>query len=339
MSLLSTRAHGVLDYARGVGSLGGTLLVRDRRAARMLGTAGAGTLVASALTDYEAGVVRAVPTRVHLLAEAASGALLVAGALSLRRKGARFSDWAPLALTGLAQIAGAALTKRQPGDRRVKQSAPAWTPPAPKVAEPVVEVAEPEVAAVEVEPVEVEPEPVAVEPEPFVPEPVAFVPEPVASCPSPSRWPSCPSPSRWRPRPSPSRWPSRPSPTRSHPRPPAPEPERWPPARVVVPEPVVQEPVVHEPVAPQPVAPEPVAPEPVVHLAPPAPEPVAATPPAEPFIQPAPHTFAAQQESTAASGHAPIGEAAPSVDQPAVHEDPARRLIVERGPHVWPRPY
>lgn len=117
MALISTKLHGVLDYAGGLGSLAAPKLMRDRRAAALLAATGAGTLATSSLTDYELGLLRKLPMRLHLLADAGTGTVLLAGAYVLRRGKGKLLDWAPLALVGVAEIAGAALTERQPSDR------------------------------------------------------------------------------------------------------------------------------------------------------------------------------------------------------------------------------
>jgi hypothetical protein len=117
MALISTKIHGVLDYVGGLGSLAAPKLIGDRRAATLMGISGAGMLTTSALTDYELGVRRAIPMRVHLLIDAATGSLLLTGAVALRRRGAGLLDCLPLALVGLAEVAGAALTSSQPSDR------------------------------------------------------------------------------------------------------------------------------------------------------------------------------------------------------------------------------
>ncbi len=138
MALISTKIHGVLDYAGGLGSLAAPKLIGDRRAATLMSISGAGTLATSALTDYELGVRRAIPMRVHLLIDAATGSLLLGGALALRRRGAGLVDCLPLALVGLAEVAGAALTSSRPSDRTDVPGAtapPAYTPTAD--AEPV----------------------------------------------------------------------------------------------------------------------------------------------------------------------------------------------------------
>jgi hypothetical protein len=118
MALISTRVHGILDYAGGLGSLAAPKLIADRRAAVLLALTGTGTLATSALTDYELGVRRRLPMRIHLLIDAGTGALLLSGARALRRRRAGIGAWGPLALVGLSEIAGAGLTEHRPSDRR-----------------------------------------------------------------------------------------------------------------------------------------------------------------------------------------------------------------------------
>lgn len=116
----------MLDYAGAAGSLTAPKILKDRRAAAMLGVSGAGALTTSLFTDYELGVRRRLPMRVHLLIDAAAGALLVSGAVALRRSGAKVLDCAPLLAIGVAELAGAAMTSSQPGDR---SEAPGETAP------------------------------------------------------------------------------------------------------------------------------------------------------------------------------------------------------------------
>jgi hypothetical protein len=117
MALISTKIHGALDYAGGLGSLAAPKLIGDRRAAALMGVSGAGSLTTSALTDYELGLRRAIPMRAHLLIDVATGSLLLGGAVALRRRGVGLRDYLPLALVGLAEVAGAAVTSTRPGDR------------------------------------------------------------------------------------------------------------------------------------------------------------------------------------------------------------------------------
>jgi hypothetical protein len=116
MALISTRTHAVGDYAGGALMIVAAKLpfVRDRRAAALLRVAGAGTLVASALTDYELGVWRKLPMRTHLAGDGLAAALMTASAALLRRSGAGAGSWLPHAAIGLGQLAGAALTDRAP---------------------------------------------------------------------------------------------------------------------------------------------------------------------------------------------------------------------------------
>ncbi len=117
MAPISTRTHAVGDYAGGALMILAARLpfVRDRRAAALLRLAGAGTLVASAATDYELGIWRKLPMPVHLKLDAGSGALMAGSALLLRRSGARAGSWLPHALIGAGEIAVAAMTERTPG--------------------------------------------------------------------------------------------------------------------------------------------------------------------------------------------------------------------------------
>jgi hypothetical protein len=117
MAPISTRLHGVLDYAGGAGSLAAPRLLPDRRAAAILALSGVGTLTTSVMTDYELGVRRRVPMPVHLMIDAGTGALLLVAARLFRRGGAGIGAWGPLALIGVSEIAGAAMTERRPGDR------------------------------------------------------------------------------------------------------------------------------------------------------------------------------------------------------------------------------
>jgi hypothetical protein len=116
MALISTKVHAALDYAGGLGSLAAPKVLRDRRAAAIIGASGAGTLLTSSLTDYELGIRRRVPMPVHLLIDAATGALLLGSARLLHRRGAALDAWAPLAVIGASELAGALLTDRRPGD-------------------------------------------------------------------------------------------------------------------------------------------------------------------------------------------------------------------------------
>src|SRR4051794_38931909 len=115
---ISTKAHGVVDYATaGVLLAAPMVLPAHRRRSRLLLCgAGAGILGTSLATDYELGVRRRIPMRAHLALDAATGALLLAAPwVGGGRR--RVGDWLPHVLVGASEIGAAALTERRPGDR------------------------------------------------------------------------------------------------------------------------------------------------------------------------------------------------------------------------------
>jgi hypothetical protein len=135
MPPITTKLHGAGDYATGCLLLAAprVLPFADRPATALLQAGGATTLAASAFTDYELGLSRRIPMPVHLINDAAGGAAMLAAAWGLRRRGSGVGNWLPVALLGLGQIAGAALTERVPGDRGPSQPAsrPGSAPTAP----------------------------------------------------------------------------------------------------------------------------------------------------------------------------------------------------------------
>jgi hypothetical protein len=81
MRFLSTRLHGYIDYVWGVALLLSPWLVgfADVPAAKWVAIAfGAGAILYSAVTDYELGLVRLLPIRMHLVLDGAAGAFLAA---------------------------------------------------------------------------------------------------------------------------------------------------------------------------------------------------------------------------------------------------------------------
>jgi hypothetical protein len=119
---ISTRTHGIADYAAGGVLLLAPALLRPRlRRDRLLLRAAGGAMIGtSALTDWEVAVRRVLPVPVHLALDAASGAMMLASpwVLGSRRAGAR--DWLPPVLAGATELASAALTDREPEDRKVE---------------------------------------------------------------------------------------------------------------------------------------------------------------------------------------------------------------------------
>jgi hypothetical protein len=75
---ISTRTHGIIDYAYGGALIALPFLMRwDRRAARLSLGAGLATLGVSMVTNYECGLVRLLPMRAHLAMDAAEASMLM----------------------------------------------------------------------------------------------------------------------------------------------------------------------------------------------------------------------------------------------------------------------
>lgn len=116
MNILSTRAHGVIDY------LTGALLILapylfgfatggvEQWLPQILGVA---ILVMSLITRYELSVAKIIPLGAHLGVDAAGGLLL---AVSPWLFGFAEIIWWPHLLIGLMEIVVAAITERRPRD-------------------------------------------------------------------------------------------------------------------------------------------------------------------------------------------------------------------------------
>lgn len=82
MKLFSTKTHGIVDYVTA-----GALVALPRIAGwseevtRFMTVMALGTVAYSALTDYECGVVKALPMTGHLVLDGSSGALFCAAPL------------------------------------------------------------------------------------------------------------------------------------------------------------------------------------------------------------------------------------------------------------------
>jgi hypothetical protein len=126
MPPISTKLHGVGDYATGIALLAAPKLLRmsDGLASAVLRGTGVAILGVSVTTDYELGITRRLPMRTHLMIDAATGALMTLGAVSLRRRDRGVTSWLPHGLLGVGQVGGALLTKRRPGDRTQASASP-----------------------------------------------------------------------------------------------------------------------------------------------------------------------------------------------------------------------
>lgn len=125
MPPISTKLHGVVDYVAAGILMAAPKVVsgENRRASALLRVAGAGTLLTSALTDYELGVSRKLPMPVHLVIDAATGSMLAVGGFLLRRGRGGIGLALRFALLGGGEVAAAALTSRIPGDKVAGENA------------------------------------------------------------------------------------------------------------------------------------------------------------------------------------------------------------------------
>ena len=120
---LPTRIHGMLDYLLGALLIASPWLFgfadggAEQWAPVVLGVF---VLLYSLFTDYECGVIKRLPMRVHLLLDAASGLLLAASPWLLG-----FADEVriPHVALGTLEIVLAALTRRAPGYRAAQRGA------------------------------------------------------------------------------------------------------------------------------------------------------------------------------------------------------------------------
>ncbi len=115
--VIPTKVHGALDYATGsVLTVAPELFGLDGARASSLAprVAGVASTTLSAVTDYELGVRKIVPMRVHLLLDGALGIGLASApwALGSAREGTR--HWLPHALVGANEVLLSLLTKTEP---------------------------------------------------------------------------------------------------------------------------------------------------------------------------------------------------------------------------------
>lgn len=118
MRVISTRAHGVMDYIMSVILVASPWLFGF--AAGGVETwlpviLGAAAFIMSLLTNYELGVVPAIPMRTHLAMDAVSGVLL---AVSPWLFGFSEYVWIPHLVLGLLEISASLTTVKTPSLRR-----------------------------------------------------------------------------------------------------------------------------------------------------------------------------------------------------------------------------
>ena len=114
MRIISTKAHGAIDYLTGAGLLAAPSLLGisdEPAAAQTLRAAGLAATAYSLLTDYEFGLVRVTPMPVHLAMDAAGGVLLAASPwlFGFAGRGPRFR--LPHAFVGASEVLAALAIK------------------------------------------------------------------------------------------------------------------------------------------------------------------------------------------------------------------------------------
>ncbi len=123
--ILSTRAHGMIGSLAIAAALNAPALLRLEdvpASARALRLWGAGAIAVTALTDFELGVVRALPMPAHLALDALVGPALGAAPWLLGSARAGRRHWLPHALVGGTEFLLALLTKPQPSYREAGHS-------------------------------------------------------------------------------------------------------------------------------------------------------------------------------------------------------------------------
>lgn len=114
MRIVSTRVHGILDYAMGVAlAVSPWLLGYSVDGAETWVPVGIGFAVIgySLLTDYELGVARVISTSTHLRLDALAGLFLLISPVVFGFSGL---VWVPHALLGAAGITVALVTRKRP---------------------------------------------------------------------------------------------------------------------------------------------------------------------------------------------------------------------------------
>lgn len=125
MRVLSTRAHGTIDYPVGVLLIAAPWLLGFARggAETWVPVAlGAAVLLYSAFTDYELGLVKKIQMPIHLWLDAIGGVVL---ALSPWLFAFDEHVWIPHLVVGAAEVVVAFMTDTIPGyERRTGERAP-----------------------------------------------------------------------------------------------------------------------------------------------------------------------------------------------------------------------
>ncbi|MBT1706231.1 SPW repeat domain-containing protein [Chryseosolibacter indicus] len=124
MKILSTKAHGILDYLMGVLLIAAPWIFNFARGGAETWVPvvlGAGMLLYSLLTNYEMGVSKAISMRAHLTMDVLSGILLAASPWIFG-----FNDFVylPHLIFGILEIGAAMMTESAPSPARDTSAVP-----------------------------------------------------------------------------------------------------------------------------------------------------------------------------------------------------------------------
>ena len=120
MRVIPTRMHGVADYLVGILLIASPWVFGFNDADSAQWTAiivGAVLLATSLMTNYELGMVRSIPMRMHLMADAVVGVLLVIAPWLLGFADEGTNAWLPFVAIGVAEIGTALMTETVPRRR------------------------------------------------------------------------------------------------------------------------------------------------------------------------------------------------------------------------------
>ncbi|MFO7272766.1 MAG: SPW repeat protein [Sphaerobacter thermophilus] len=123
MRFIPTRIHGILDYVIGVALIAAPWIFgfSDQRAAMWVPIIlGAGLILYSLLTDYELGVIKAIPMPVHLALDGISGLFLAASPWLFGFADESSNVWVPHVVVGVFEILAALTTQTRPAYEMVE---------------------------------------------------------------------------------------------------------------------------------------------------------------------------------------------------------------------------
>jgi hypothetical protein len=120
MQFISTKVHGYLDYLTAVVL---PILPRamgwDRRVTRLHDAMAAATAGQSIFTNYELGIVKAIPMKTHLMLDAIGGGALLASAALMDEEPTAVRT--TMAGAGLFYLATSLMTQTQPRKARLRR--------------------------------------------------------------------------------------------------------------------------------------------------------------------------------------------------------------------------